>query len=1104
MNEPAIIVLSAKKQERLKAVVKNLLDYLTNTTIQNSEFRIHNLAYTLQTGREAMEERLAFTVKDKEMLKKHLKDYLAGETDHIFTGSNRKNKPKIDENEVQQAIATKNPENLARLWTSGASVGWNLIYHPDQKPRKISLPTYPFARERHWIAENTSETAIGSAQLHPLLHANTSNLSEQRFTSVFKGTEHFLADHKVMGEKVLPGTACIEMARIAGEKTLNQEITQLKNTAWLNPFVVKDISQQLHISLFRQGQETGFEIYSVKDKEEVLHSRGTLDTVKQLPPGNRSLSEIRQRCTASKIKEECYALFQSLGLHYGKSFQGIETLYYNAEEALSKITISKNESYILDPGLLDSALQSCIGLSLNEDAPKLMLPFHIKEVNIYEDLPESFWCYVRKSDTAKSSNMESYDVELLNDDGKVLLGLRSFTAITSDGFNIKSPKAKKIAQPTLCFYTTEWKASKAVPAISDMPQYILLAKGSGALADKLGKRLDTEVIAVKKSLSIPYFKKIFKKIRQKVGEKKPAHIIVMYGNALETDYAFISGLLKTMQLEHPKISGKTIGVDSLSTQQSDTLRGILEAEKNTADREVRYTEGFREVKVVMPIPATGKMGGISIKKDGVYLITGGAGGLGQLFAEYIAKTSGVRIILTGRSELNTEKQQAISRINGAEYSVCDVSDKDDVAALISAIKLKHGQLNGVIHAAGILRDSFIIKKDKKDIDKVLAPKIKGVQHLDKATKDEALDFMVYFSSIVGVRGNMGQADYASANAYQDHYAAYRNDLVAKGKRRGHTLSINWPLWKSGGMQIDETQEKYLEKQWGIQPLPALEGIKAFEMLLNTKFSQGIVMYGDQNRMERFLSGVKPDWGQKKNIAPEKKKQDGAQLTQTVLELCAAVLKIDEKELEPDMDFSEYGVDSIMMMRILNRLEEHFNIIVEPTAVLNYPTIALLSEYLESEKHISLKKEIEIPVLPETVRFSRKAQHRFSISETSRKTSGKMAVIGMSCRLPQSDDPDAFWANLEAGKDLITDTPPERWEASAWYSETPAPDKTYSVKGGFIKDAALFDAAYFNISDTDAIAMDPQQRIILELSRELLAHAGYEKGELKSTNTGVYI
>ena len=118
-------------------------------------------------------------------------------------------------------------------------------------------------------------------------------------------------------------------------------------------------------------------------------------------------------------------------------------------------------------------------------------------------------------------------------------------------------------------------------------------------------------------------------------------------------------------------------------------------------------------------------------------------------------------------------------------------------------------MNGIIHSAGIIQDNFIVKKTIEELESVLSPKVSGIVNLDEATKDLHLDFFICFSSVSGVLGNTGQADYAAANAFMDVYAKYRNTLVVSGRRYGQTLSINWPLWKEGGMHIDQETEKFM-------------------------------------------------------------------------------------------------------------------------------------------------------------------------------------------------------------------------------------------------------------------------------------------------------
>ncbi|MFC1617519.1 polyketide synthase, partial [Candidatus Margulisiibacteriota bacterium] len=112
---------------------------------------------------------------------------------------------------------------------------------------------------------------------------------------------------------------------------------------------------------------------------------------------------------------------------------------------------------------------------------------------------------------------------------------------------------------------------------------------------------------------------------------------------------------------------------------------------------------------------------------------------------------------------------------------------------------------------------------------------------------------------------------------------------------------------------------------------------------------------------------------------------------------------------------------------------------------------------------------------------------------------------MAGRFPGSENIEKYWDNLKNGRDLVTEVPEERWPISQYFSEDKnAKDTTYSKWAGHIKDIDLFDAGYFKISEENAKTIDPQQRIMLELTQELLDRAGYEPKELSKSQTGVFI
>ncbi|WP_347836791.1 hypothetical protein [Gracilibacillus sp. JCM 18860] len=128
-------------------------------------------------------------------------------------------------------------DKLLKLWVRGMPVDWDRLYRK-VKPRRISLPTYPFTRERYWLPVK-EQKGITEVIHPPLLHRNTSDFYEQRFTARFTGEEPFLSDHVVKGERMLSGSAYLEMVRAAVSQAvggrLEEEGLCLRQISWLRP-----------------------------------------------------------------------------------------------------------------------------------------------------------------------------------------------------------------------------------------------------------------------------------------------------------------------------------------------------------------------------------------------------------------------------------------------------------------------------------------------------------------------------------------------------------------------------------------------------------------------------------------------------------------------------------------------------------------------------------------------------------------------------------------------------------------------------------------------------------------------------------------------------
>jgi len=184
----------------------------------------------------------------------------------------------------------------------------------------------------------------------------------------------------------------------------------------------------------------------------------------------------------------------------------------------------------------------------------------------------------------------------------------------------------------------------------------------------------------------------------------------------------------------------------------------------------------------------------------------------------------------------------------------------------------------------------------------------------------------------------------------------------------------------------------------------------------------------------------------------------------------------------DVEFIDLGLDSITITKFAFSLKEALGVNISPSDIYNYPTIKKLSAYIQT--------------MNKTVRHNRNY-------EKNKNSTSDIGVIGMSGVFPDAGNINQFWENLCAGKDSVTEIPKERWSLSGFYDVEQGKHKYSNSKwGAFLQDIESFDADFFNISDKEAVMMDPQQRICLRESYNALIDSGYDKNSTK--NIGVFI
>lgn len=289
------------------------------------------------------------------------------------------------------------------------------------------------------------------------------------------------------------------------------------------------------------------------------------------------------------------------------------------------------------------------------------------------------------------------------------------------------------------------------------------------------------------------------------------------------------------------------------SRENDVVAAVAREASDSCGEDVEVqvdAEGRRRVRQWRELTARSGEAAAQARHGGVYVITGGAGRLGRLCAADLARVPGTRIALIGRTApaANILKQLAAGRNGAVAFFSADVADRSALARVVEQVSGDWGPIKGVMHAAGVVRDAFALRKSDEDVRAVLRPKIAGTVCLDEVTAEQPLDFFLLFSSLVSLVGNVGQTDYAYANGFLDAFAREREALRAEGRRRGRTLVINWPLWKEGGMQAGESTRAAMHRL-GLRELPTDEGLKVLKRPVPVGVTQIAALYGERGRAQ---------------------------------------------------------------------------------------------------------------------------------------------------------------------------------------------------------------------------------------------------------------
>ncbi|PQP85020.1 hypothetical protein C0Q44_11135 [Paenibacillus sp. PCH8] len=591
---------------------------------------------------------------------------------------------------------------------------------------------------------------------------------------------------------------------------------------------------------------------------------------------------------------------------------------------------------------------------------------------------------------------------------------------------------------------------------------------------------------------------------------------------LYPEHAALTGWAKVIGKEYPHIRCQCIDKDEHVTLESipELFNSRIHSNEFSAYRNgVRYVEQLDEWDLEARVSMDWKL-----KDDGVYIITGGAGGIGSEIARWMAGHGKVRIALLGRTEVpareqwpmlqknvqvETAVQQIIHEIHTIEsqgatvsYFSVDVSDEVRLAHTIQTIREMYGPVRGIVHCAGAGSGQPTDQKTQADVERTLSPKIRGTWLLDQFTREDQPDFMLLCSSIATTFSALTMGDYVAANAYLDTYAAQRS------KQGFHTLAINWVTWKDRGMAARsgftvDTIFKTISPEQAITALADVVTQKVNRVIIGELNIDGggisllersgvRVAHHLLERVKKMKDMSKPrvdsapsrsaTYRTGKVVLTGKEKEDYTEAERRVADVCRQVLGFEEINIHEN--FFELGADSLVLKTMHARLE-----LLDPgslmiTDLFEHATVFKLARFLVDK---------------------RKGSSNTISHAAVEVTEHDIAIIGISVKLPNANTTDEFWDNIRNGIDCRTELSAERRDAIERYiryKQFP-PGSVALVEGSYIDEIDKFDSAFFRLSPKEASLMDPHQRLFLQACWEAVEDAGCID-EISGSQTGVFV
>ena len=761
---------------------------------------------------------------------------------------------------------------LGKLWSHGDPVELSGLFPVGG--RRLALPTYPFQRQRHWLAAASRGMDVAAAGLsaieHPLLGACTrlAERDEYLFTSRLSAAEHpWLADHVLHHVIVVPGTTFLDLALTAGLRVGAPLLQSMTFESPLRLLGTGAVRLQLAIQPADALGQRVFTIHTCDpeagdDAPWVRHVSGVLAPAQPAAPVTLSATVWPPADAIAVPQSGLYERLARRGAHYGPAFCGIQELYQRGEQLYARVVLPAGLSpvgFTLHPALLDACLQ--VAIAAADDAP-LRVPFEFAQVRLAAVGAREVRVEVRLHHVG--TEQQSAQLRLCDPAGQLLAEIdelimrsvspQSLQQVAPGGggelYAVQwlaqpAPAERPVAgvwavvgtDPLAQTVTTE--LARAGLPVQHWPEYaqLIAAVPESAMAGLVriaDSRVPDSAAAVQEACAgllaelqdftsqAPLTGCRYVLLTQRAVAAQAGEAVAGLAQAA------LWGLVRTARSEHPEHPFLLLDLDAAPASYAQLVAAL--ADKKQPEAALR--QGVRLVPRLVRV-ASGSDSPLPtpLSAAGTVLVTGGTSGLGAEVARHLATQHGIKhLLLTSRQgaatsgvEVLTEQLEALGCT--VRIAACDVADRAQLQAVLGTIGAAH-PLTGVFHCAAVLDDGVLAGLRPERLQRVLAPKVDGALNLHALTRDQPLSAFVMFSSVVGLLGGSGQGSYAAANALLDALCAARKAQGLPG------TSLAWGSWAKVGLaaRLGPSHKERLRQQ-GFVALEPEQGLQLMDRAL---------------------------------------------------------------------------------------------------------------------------------------------------------------------------------------------------------------------------------------------------------------------------------